>query len=112
MAICLSGDFDPDATIKMIDEKFGSWKSKPVPVYQPYVEKPITVPIVKEVIGPDAENATFGYRFAGIGSKDADMIVLIDAILSNGKAGLIDLNLNQQQKALSASSYTSTDKDY
>src|ERR1035437_10025364 len=112
MAICLSGDFDPDATIKMIDEKFSSWKNKPVPVYQPYIEKPITAPIVKEVIGPDAENVMIGYRFAGIGSKDADMLMLINSILSNGKAGLIDLNLNQQQKVLSANAFDSQDKDY
>ena len=112
MAICLSGDFDPDATIKMIDEKFGSWKNKPVPVYDPYIEKPIASPVIKEVLGPDAENVMIGYRFAGKGSKDADMIMLIGAILANGHAGLIDLNLNQQQKVLTANSYDSEDKDY
>ncbi|MGZ4157680.1 MAG: M16 family metallopeptidase, partial [Bacteroidia bacterium] len=112
MAICLSGDFDPDATIKMIDEKFSIWKSKPLPVYQPYIEKPITEPVVKEVVGPDAESLMLGYRFAGAGSKDADMIMLINKILSNGKAGLIDLNLNQQQKVLDASAFDMEFKDY
>jgi predicted Zn-dependent peptidase len=84
MAICLSGDFDPDTTIKMIDQKFSMWQNKPVPVYQPYIEKPITEPVVKEVIGPDAESVIIGYRFAGAGSKDADMIMLLNKILSNG----------------------------
>jgi predicted Zn-dependent peptidase len=112
MAICLSGDFDPDATIKMIDEKFSMWKNKPVPVYQPYIEKPISEPVIKEVVGPDAESMMLGYRFAGAGSKDADMIMLINKILSNGKAGLIDLNLNQQQKVLDASAFDMEFKDY
>ena len=112
MAICLSGDFDPDATIKMIDQKFSMWQNKPVPVYQPYIEKPITEPVVKEVIGPDAESVIIGYRFAGAGSKDADMIMLLNKILSNGKAGLIDLNLNQQQKVLEASAFDMECKDY
>jgi len=112
MAICLSGDFDPDVVIKMIDAKFNSWKNKPIPVYVPYVEKPITAPIVKEVVGPNAENLMMGYRFAGIGSKDADMIQLVSKILSNGKAGLIDLNLNQEQKVLGAGSYDIEFKDY
>ena len=112
MAICLSGDFDPDATIKMIDEKFSIWQNKPVPVYQPYIEKPISEPVVKEVVGPDAESMMLGYRFAGAGSKDADMIMLISKILSNGKAGLIDLNLNQQQKVLEASAFDMEFKDY
>jgi predicted Zn-dependent peptidase len=112
MAICLSGDFDPDATIKMIDEKFGSWKNKPLPLYQPYIEKPITAPVIKEVIGPDAEDVMLGYRFAGTGSRDADMITVINKILSNGKAGLIDLNLNQQQKVLEAGADDMECKDY
>ncbi len=112
MAICLSGDFDMDATIKIIDAKFGSWKSKPIPTFNPIIEKPITSPVVKKVVGPDAENINIAYRFAGAGSRDADMIVLINRILSNGKAGLIDLNLNQQQKVIDASAYDMECKDY
>lgn len=112
MAICLSGDLDPDATIKMIDEKFGSWKSKPIPAYVPFIEKPILKPVVKEVIGPDAQNVMIGYRFPGIASKDADMIIMINKILSNGKAGLIDLNLNQEQKVLEAGAFDMEFKDY
>ena len=112
MAICLSGDFDPEATIKLIDKKFGSWKSKPVPAYVPYFEKPIATPVIKELIGPDAENIIIGYRFEGTGSKDADMIILINKILSNGQAGLIDLNLNQGQKVLDAGGFQMAFKDY
>ncbi|HET6226384.1 MAG TPA: insulinase family protein, partial [Bacteroidia bacterium] len=112
MAICLSGDFDPDATIKLIDEKFKAWKSKPVGVYQPYIEKTITSPIISNVVGPQAENLMIGYRFGGASTADADMVYMIDQILSNGKAGLIDLNLNQQQKVLSAGTYAEGLKDY
>ncbi|MBN8696898.1 MAG: insulinase family protein [Bacteroidetes bacterium] len=112
MAICLSGDLDPDATIKMIDQKFGAWKNKPLPNYVPYIEKPITSPVVKEVVGPDAESVMLGFRFAGVGSKDADMIQIVNKILSNGKAGLIDLNLNQQQKVLEAGAFDMEFKDY
>jgi predicted Zn-dependent peptidase len=112
IAICLSGDFDPDATIKLIDEKFGNWKSKPLPVYQPYIEKPITQPIVSEVLGPKSEDVTIGYRLGGANTKDADMLLLVDEILANGKAGLIDLDLNQQQKTLKANSESSIFKDY
>lgn len=112
MAICLSGDFDPDATIKLIDEKFGTWKSKPVEAYKPYIEKPITQAIVTNVVGPQAENLMIGYRFGGANTADADMVYMIDNILSNGKAGLFDLNLNQQQKVLSAGTTVEGLKDY
>ncbi len=112
MAICLSGDFDPDETIKMIDAKFGAMPYKEVPVFNPPVETPITQPIVKEVNGPEAATMMLGYRFGGAATRDADMITVIDRLLGNGTAGLIDLDLNQKQKVLNSSSSTLIFKDY
>lgn len=112
MAICLSGDFNPDETIKLIDAKFGGFKPKKIPPFIPAKEEEIRAPIVRNVYGPDAESVTFGYRFAGAGSKDADMITMCDMILSNGTAGLIDLNLNQSQKVLNAGCAPTIMKDY
>ncbi|MEO6884458.1 MAG: insulinase family protein [Bacteroidia bacterium] len=112
MAICLSGDFDPDKTIRMIDEKFGSMKRKALPTFIPPVEDTISKPIVKNVVGPEAPNTMIGFRFGGANSADADMLMLVDKILYNSKAGLIDLNLVQQQKVLTASTYLEIRKDY
>jgi predicted Zn-dependent peptidase len=112
MAICLSGDFDPDATIKLIEAKFGSMPTKPVTPYTFEKEAPITQKVKKEIIGPDASNLIMAWRFAGASSKDADMITLINLLLSNGRAGLLDLNLNQQQKVLSSGGYAYVLKDY
>lgn len=112
MAICLSGDFDPDATIKLIEKYFGSMPSKPVAPYTFKKEAPITKKIVKEVIGPDAANLAMAWRFQGSDSRDADMITLINLLLSNGRAGLLDLNLNQQQKVLGSGAYAYVLKDY
>jgi len=112
MAICLSGDFDPDATIKLIDKYFGTMPSRPVAPYTFEKEAPITSKIVKEVTGPDAANLAMAWRFPGTGSREADMITLINLLLSNGRAGLLDLNLNQKQKVLSSGSYSYILKDY
>lgn len=112
MAICLSGDFDPDKTIKLIEKRFGSMPSKPVAPYIFEKEEPITQKVVKEIIGPDAANLAMAWRFEGTGSKDADMITLINLLLSNGRAGLLDLNLNQQQKVLNSGGYSYVLKDY
>jgi predicted Zn-dependent peptidase len=112
MAVVMSGDFDPDKMIKMIDEKFSYLKAKPVDEYKPAVESPINGPIVKDVFGPDAENMRILYRTAGAGTHDAMMADLLSSVLSNGKAGLLDLNLNKQQKTLGASAGTNTFKDY
>jgi hypothetical protein len=112
MVIALSGDFDPDQAIKVINETFGQMKSKEVPTYNPPVEKLIKQPIVKEVFGPDAESITLGYRFPGAATSDIDVLTMVDMILSNGQAGLLDLNLNNAQKAIGASSSVDVMKDY
>jgi predicted Zn-dependent peptidase len=112
MAICLSGDFDMDETIKVIDEKWGALPSKVVPEFIPPVETPITSPKIIDVYGPEAAEMYMGYRFSGANTRDADMITMISQILSNGTAGLIDMNLNQQQKVLEAGCFFDDMKDY
>lgn len=113
MAICLSGDFDPDEMIATIDKYFGQMQPNPaLPALQFEPEQPITTPVVKEVFGLEAENVTIGWRTGGATSEDADVMALVGDILTNGKAGLFDLNLNQQQKVLSAFASAGTQPDY
>ena len=112
MAICISGDLNPDETIRLIDKYFNSFKSKKVPPFNFEKEEPIKKPVIKDVYGPDAENITLAFRFDGANSKDVDMITLVDMILSNSSAGLIDLNLLKKQKVLEAYSYPFFLKDY
>jgi len=112
VALCLSGDLDYDQTIRIIDQYFGKLQSKPVPAFEVAQEAPITAPIVKEIVGPDAENVMLGFRFPGSTSREALVLRMMDKILTNGQAGLIDLNLNQQQKVLQAASFTMLNNDY
>ncbi|MEI8203042.1 MAG: insulinase family protein [Bacteroidota bacterium] len=112
MAISMSGDFDPDVAIQLIDKYFGSFKTKELKPYVAKVEDDIKSPVTIEVLGPDAEQLMLGFRFPGDKSKEADLLSLTDQILTNGKAGLIDLNLIQAQKVLKASSFAYTRPDY
>ncbi len=106
MGVILSGDFNPDEIIVKIDKAFGAMQNKPVEKYTFQPENPITAPIVKEIVGPDAESLTIGYRLPGNKDKDALLADLVGQILTNGKAGLLDLNLVKQQKLLRASAFT------
>ena len=113
MAICMSGDFNPDEAIKIIDKYFGNMKPSPVPEFKFEYEKPLTQNITKEVVGLDAENTRIAFRInAGNGSDIARKADLLSSILNNGKCGLIDINLNQQQKCLGAYAGTYTLNDY
>lgn len=108
MGIILSGDFDPSVLIKKIDDNFGYMKSKVFPKYTFQQETPLSQPIVKEIVGPDSEGLTMGFRLPGNKDKDVLIADLVGQILTNGKAGLLDLNLVKQQKLLSASAFTYT----
>jgi predicted Zn-dependent peptidase len=112
MAVCLSGDLDPDQAIKIIDENFGYMQPKPVPEFTFAPEQPITSPIRREVFGPDAEMVQLGFRFPGVASHEAKVLSMVDMILSNSAAGLIDLNLNKAQKVLNATCGPWLLKDY
>ena len=112
MAVILSGDFNPDSAIAKIDKAFSYMKYKEVPQYTFEKEDPITAPIIKEVVGPDAESVTMAYRLPSTQEKDALLANLIGSILTNGKAGLIDLNLVKKQKLLRAGAFPYLLVDY
>jgi len=112
MGIIVAGDFDPDVMIKKVDHYFSKMESKSIPKYTFKPEVPITSPITKEVFGPDAEFVTIGYRLPGVHSKDALLADLVGQVLTNGRAGLIDLNLVKQQKLLRASANADILVDY
>ncbi len=112
IAIILSGDLDPDKTIQLVDQYFGEKKPGELPVVTQPVEQPITAPVVRDISGPDAESVSLAFRFNGFTSEDRKYVTLLDQLLSNSQAGLIDLDLNQQQKVLRAGSYGYFLKDY
>lgn len=112
MGIIMAGDFNPDEVIRQIDQNFGYMQRKAVPEYKFDAEQPIASPVTKDVTGPDPENIMIGFRFPGAKTKDAQMLELVGNILTNGSAGLIDLNLVQKQKLLRAYAFPYVLKDY
>ena len=103
VAICMAGDFDPDKTIAIIDQYFGGWKPG-ADVSQPtFAPLPaLTTPRDTTVIGQEAEQIWLGWRAKRANALQADTLQLMEDVLSNGRAGLFDLNLNQTMKVQSA----------
>ena len=114
IAICLSGDFNPKQVVKIIEKYFGDWEPNPdIPKLEYEPEQPITEPIVKEVKGLQAEMMAMGWRLPG--STDLQTTAVSEiagSILSNGQAGLIDLDVNQQQKAMYLGAGVNSQPDY
>ena len=95
-AVCMSGDLDMDKTIAIIDKYFAGWKPG-ADVRQPVFPAlpPLNAPRDTTVIGQEAEQIWLGWRAEKAQSLQTDTLSLLGEVLSNGKAGLIDLNLVQ-----------------
>ena len=103
VAICMSGDFEPDQVIAIIDKYFGSWKpgaDVAQPTFAPL--PPLTQPKDTTIIGQEAETIWMGWRAKQANEAQADTLQLMEDVLSNGRAGLFDLDLNQTMKVQSA----------
>lgn len=113
VAICMAGDFDPDKVIATIDRYFGSWKGYGK-VEQPYYApvRNLTASMDSTVVGQEAENVMLAWKFDGAATLQNDTLQVIGYMLSNGKAGLFDLDLNQAMRLQGAQAFTYDLRDY
>ncbi len=103
MAICLSGDFDPDEVIKVIDTYFGDMTpNNELPEGIEGAITPVTEVRRAEVWGLESEMLFAGWLTGSATSDDALMLDIVPEILSNAFCGIMDQNLMQTQKVLYA----------
>ncbi len=112
MALCLAGDLDVDATMRLLDEKFSNWKPRPLTPPAQYDEKPIQGREHFDLKFRGEEAVMLAFRAPNNNDADSDAMKLLGTILYNGQAGLIDLNLIQQQKVRSAAAMYYPSNDY
>ena len=113
VAICMAGDFDPDKTITIIDQYFSGWKpgaDVTQPKFAPLT--PLTQPKDTTVIGQEAETIWMAWRAEKANTLQADTLELMEDVLSNGRAGLFDLDLNQTMKVQRANGGTELFHDH
>ncbi|MBQ9192115.1 MAG: insulinase family protein [Bacteroidales bacterium] len=113
VAICLSGDFDPDEMMRIIKKYFGDWKpNKNLPTFSFTPEPPVTQPLRKDILGYESEFVMMGWRTPGASSLDSEISDIVSSILYNGQAGLVDLDVIQNQKVLDAGIFPYNRADY
>jgi predicted Zn-dependent peptidase len=113
MAICLSGDLDPDVTFDTIEKYFSGWKNpnglRPEPDWQ---EAPLNGREFIQVEYLGEEQVVIAFRTAPRHHQDYAALRLIDMVLDNSVAGLINLDLVDKQKVRSAGCYPQNMNDY
>ena len=113
VAICMAGDFNPDEVVAVIDRYFGQWQPA-ADVSQPvFPEQPrLLAPADTSVIGQQAEYVVTAWLAKKASELQCDTLEVIGEMLSNGKAGLFDLNLNQAMRVQEASGAVMPMQDY
>ena len=112
MAVCLAGDFSVDETIKLFERTWGLWHPEKIDSPACSVKAGDLKKEKYQLLGPDSEFTMTGFRFGGIQSGDYHLLFMLDLILNNSQAGLIDLNLVQKQKLLDGGTSLSSAGDY
>lgn len=112
MVVCMAGDLNPKEDIKLIDKYFGQMRTGEVPLLNHAEAGPINGPKEIEVYGPSQESVRIGFRFGPKNSRDDHMVQLIDLLLNNSQAGIIDLDLVQSQKILRGGSGPNFQSEY
>ena len=113
IAICMSGDLNPEQTVAIIEKYFGNWKKSETLSAPQYGAQPkFTAPVDTTVVGLEAEMLYLGWRADKGNSLQCDTLDIIGELLSNGSAGLYDLNLNRTMKVQSAGAGFSELTDY
>ena len=113
IAICMSGDLNPEQTVAIIEKYFGNWKRSETLSAPQYGAQPkFIAPVDTTVVGLEAEMLYLGWRADKGNSLQCDTLDIIGELLSNGSAGLYDLNLNRTMKVQSAGAGFSELTDY
>jgi predicted Zn-dependent peptidase len=112
MGIVLSGDFKPEEAVQLAHKYFGHYEASPIPPFSYPEQEPLSEPKHVDVYGLQAPFADIAWRIDGAGSRDAQIARLIKQIFYNQQAGLLDINLNQNQQVLSSQAWLWNYEDY
>jgi len=113
MAICISGDIDSKETIRLIEREFSRWKpgEKTLETLK-WTEKALDGREFIQMKYQGEEQVLLAFRTVPRNHDDWAALRLLDMVLDNSVAGLINLNLVEAQAVRSAGSFPQNLNDY
>lgn len=112
MALVLSGDFNSEEIIPLLQEKFGKWRSGKIPEFPEYKENDFKGREFFKLRATPVKAGAIGYRIPANGSEDVEVIEIISSMLSNNeRSGYLD-RLNTEGKMMMAGFFPYSSNDY
>lgn len=112
VAVCLAGDFEFDHAIATIDEFFGGWEAGEVPAFVQPEQADLTAHKDTLVYGKEAPEVWLAWKLPNIRHEDRYALDMLQSVLSNGKCGLLDVDIDQKQLMLSVDDYFEQGNDF
>ena len=105
MIIALSGDLDIARTRELLENTFGTLPAGEIPE-----KAPATFPVMDgekkiEMTAPTNDEVTISYRIDNPDQHTQDLLVMTDAMMCNGSAGIIDQEITLKRQATHGYSY-------
>ena len=111
MAIALSGDFDRAKTLELIKKNFETWTPHPLPALPKWELPKPKGHETYEVKYEAEQKVALAWPTVAHSHPDADALEVMDMIVDNSAAGILNLRLNQAQKVKASGSYPSMRND-
>ena len=105
MAILLSGDFDRQEMLKLVEKNFGALKPAPIPAPPAgAVQAPRGVER-HEMFHQAEERVQIGWLLPGHNHPDEDALTLMAMLMDNKWTGILNLSVNKAQKVKDSEAY-------
>ena len=104
MAVVLSGDFEPAQALSVIEKYFSRWESRPLPAARTW---PLLSPRGVERVSVSynsEEKLEIAWPVVPVLDPDAEALEVMDGVMDNSVAGIINIGLVQAQKIKAAGS--------
>ncbi len=111
MCVALAGDFDPAAMLALLERTLGAWKPAPVPATGPFDLTPPAGTKRIEMTFEAEEKVVIAWRAVKALDPDMEALTVMDMIMDNAAAGIINLKLVQAQRVKSAGSWNDLQND-
>ena len=105
MAIVLAGDFDRKAALTTIRKHFSTWIPKPLPPRKPYRLPVFSEPNETTVRYEAEESLMMGWPLVSNRHPDRHALAVMDMLVANSTAGILDLEINQKQRTRRAGAF-------
>jgi predicted Zn-dependent peptidase len=104
MAVILSGQFERGEMLALLERTLGKWKLKGTTKVEPMTPAPLKGAERVEVKYESEEKVVVVWPTVAALDKDLDALIVMDMLMDNQFAGIINLTLNQAQKVKAAGS--------